>query len=177
MTCVNTIRHYTQGWKNGFRFPIEYWEIWNEPDLAVQFWTGTPEQYYVMYEEAARAIKALNPKLKVGGPACTGSLRKEYVEEFIKYCRDHKVSLDFFSWHSYGGRGKFNPYDFFRAARKVRRALDRYGFTKTENINDEWNAGIGPRNFSDTPRGAAFYASVLVNFLQIKLSAFRHYQV
>jgi len=57
-------------------------------------------QYYVFYEEAAKALKAANPKLKIGGPACTGSLRGQYVEGFIRYCRDHDVPLDFFSWHS-----------------------------------------------------------------------------
>jgi len=44
--CVQTMRHYTEGWNDGYRFPIQYWEIWNEPDLASQFWTGSPEQYY-----------------------------------------------------------------------------------------------------------------------------------
>ncbi len=168
--CVQTVRHYTQGWKEGFAYPIAYWEIWNEPDLAAQFWTGTPEQYYVMYEEAARAIKALNPKLKVGGPACTGGLREPYVEGFIRHCRDRNVPLDFFSWHSYGGRGDFNPYKYYTDAMRVRKALDRYGFDKTENINTEWNAGIKDRLFSDTPAGAAFYASTLACMLDAGLA-------
>lgn len=133
--------------------------------MSAQFWTGTPEQYYVMYEEAARAIKALDPKLKVGGPACTGSLREAWVEGFIRYCHDHKVPLDFFSWHSYGGRGDFNPYDHYRTARRIRKALDSNGFAKAENINTEWNAGISRRLFSHTPAGAAFYASTLACFL------------
>ncbi|TRZ99638.1 MAG: hypothetical protein D4R84_01555, partial [Rhodocyclaceae bacterium] len=78
--------------------------------LREQFWTGTPEQYWMMYEEAARAIKAFNPKLKVGGPGCTQRLREEYVAGFLSYCRKNNVPLDFFTWHSYGGRGEANPY-------------------------------------------------------------------
>ena len=27
--CLGTIRHYTEGWANGFDFQIPYWEIWN----------------------------------------------------------------------------------------------------------------------------------------------------
>ena len=162
---VGTVRHYTDGWADGFRFPITYWEIWNEPDLREQFWTGTPEQYYAMYEEAAKAIKAHNPKLKVGGPACTGALREPWVEGFIRYCRQHKAPLDFFSWHSYGGRGEFNPHTYYDAAARVRKALDRNGFTKAENICDEWNAGIKHRLFNHTPAGAAFYASALAAML------------
>jgi hypothetical protein len=167
--CAQTVRHYTEGWNNGFKFPIEYWEVWNEPDLAAQFWTGTPEQYYALYEEAARAVKAVNPKLKVGGPACTGGLREAYVERFIRYCAERKVPLDFFSWHSYGGRDEFNPFQFRRDAERIRRALDAAGFTQAENINTEWNAGIQQRLFSDTPRGAAFYASTLACLLDAGL--------
>jgi len=163
--CVGTVRHYTEGWADGFRFPIIYWEIWNEPDLRAQFWTGTPEQYYVLYEEAAKAIKAHNPKLKVGGPACTGGMREPWVEGFIRYCRDHQVPLDFFSWHSYGGREEFNPHTYYEAAVRVRKALDRSGFANAENICDEWNAGIRHRLFSHTPAGAAFYASTLASML------------
>jgi hypothetical protein len=162
---VQTMRHYTEGFADGYRFPIQYWEVWNEPDLAREFWTGTPEQYYVLYEETAKALKAANPRLKVGGPACTGALRREYVEEFIGYCREHDVPLDFFSWHSYGGRGQFNPYQYYRDAMRVRKALDEHGFERTENINTEWNAGIQHRLFSDTPAGAAFYASTLACLL------------
>lgn len=159
------VRHYTEGWHGGFKFPIEYWEIWNEPDLAAQFWTGTPAQYYALYEEAARAIKAVNPRLKVGGPACTGALRGAYVEDFLRHCAGRQVPLDFFSWHSYGGRDEFNPYQFRRDAERVRRALDAAGFKRAENIVTEWNAGIQQRLFSDTPRGAAFYASTLACLL------------
>lgn len=163
--CVQTARHYTAGWNGGFTFPIEYWEIWNEPDLAAQFWTGTPEQYYALYEEAARALKAFNPRLKVGGPACTGALRMPYVERFLRYCAERRVPLDFFSWHSYGGRDEFNPYQFRRDAERIRRALDTAGFRQAENIVTEWNAGIQQRLFSHTPAGAAFYASTLACLL------------
>ena len=122
--CVQVVRHYTEGWNEGFHHPIDYWEIWNEPDLAAQFWTGTPQQYYQLYEEAAKALKQHNPKLKVGGPACTGALREVYVEGFLRYCREHQVPLDFFSWHSYGERDEFNPRQFYRDAQRIRGALD-----------------------------------------------------
>lgn len=36
----NVIRHYTEGKWNGYRYDIEYWEIWNEPDLGPKMWTG-----------------------------------------------------------------------------------------------------------------------------------------
>lgn len=48
---------------------------------------------------------------------------------------------------------------------RVRMALDEHGFERAENINTEWNAGIQHRLFSDTPAGAAFYASTLACML------------
>ena len=30
--CEHIVRHYNEGWANGFRFGITYWEIWNEPE-------------------------------------------------------------------------------------------------------------------------------------------------
>ena len=49
--CEHVIRHYTEGWANGFHYDIKYWEIWNEPDNFEeinenQMWRGTKEQYY-----------------------------------------------------------------------------------------------------------------------------------
>ena len=48
--CEGIIRHYTEGWANGYHYNIRYWEIWNEPDFHFiqvknQMWRGTPEEY------------------------------------------------------------------------------------------------------------------------------------
>ena len=46
--CEHIIRHYTEGWANGFHYKITYWEIWNEADgRAKQMWTGTREELYM----------------------------------------------------------------------------------------------------------------------------------
>ena len=60
--------HYNQGWANGFHDNIRYWEFWNEPDLPL-FWTETPETFYSLYEKTARALKSIDPSIKVGGDA------------------------------------------------------------------------------------------------------------
>ncbi len=43
-------------------------EVWNEPNLDV-FWSGTPEEYFRLYDVSARAVKAVHPDLRVGGPS------------------------------------------------------------------------------------------------------------
>ena len=44
-------------------------EVWNEPNLVPHFWTGTRTEYFELYEATARALKAIDPQLKVGGPS------------------------------------------------------------------------------------------------------------
>src|SRR6478672_7546299 len=46
-----------------------YFEVWNEPNI--DFWNGVPRQksYFELYDHTARAIKAINGRLRVGGPA------------------------------------------------------------------------------------------------------------
>jgi xylan 1,4-beta-xylosidase len=129
--------HYNLGWSKGFRYKIRYWEFWNEPELL--FWGGTPEQFYSLYEKTARALKSVDPALKVGGDAkAIANDPGPYREGLIDYCAAHKVPLDFYSWHTYAD-GSADPYDAVRLARDIRGILDARGFTKAENILSEWN--------------------------------------
>lgn len=132
--CIGIIRHYNEGWADGFHYGIEYWEIWNEPDYSIKMWSGTHEQYYALYETASVAIKAYNPSLKIGGPAVARPAA-DFVPEFLEYCRARKLPLDFFSWHTYTA----DPEKIVSHARHIRTLLDEYGFTKTESHLNEWN--------------------------------------
>jgi len=129
--------HYNQGWANGFHDNIRYWEFWNEPEAL--FWSGTPEQFYSLYEKTARALKSVDPELKVGGDAAAfGYNPGPYREGFIDYCAAHKVPLDFYSWHTYAD-GSADPYDGVRISKNIQEILDARGFNKAENILSEWN--------------------------------------
>ncbi|MBQ1223318.1 MAG: hypothetical protein IIX84_03435, partial [Oscillospiraceae bacterium] len=33
VVCEHIIRHYNEGWADGYKLNIKYWEIWNEADL------------------------------------------------------------------------------------------------------------------------------------------------
>lgn len=76
--CEHIIRHYNEGWADGFHYGITYWEIWNEPENRAdpkknQMWTGTAEQYYELYDVTAKHLKAcFGDKIKVGGYAACG---------------------------------------------------------------------------------------------------------
>jgi xylan 1,4-beta-xylosidase len=76
-----------------------YFEVWNEPNI--DFWVGDPKQatYWELYDHTARALKAVNSGLRVGGPA---TAQAAWADAFIKHCVDQKVPVDFVSTHVYG---------------------------------------------------------------------------
>lgn len=182
--CLGIIRHYNEGWANGFRHDIRYWEIWNEPENRPAMWTGTDEQFLRLYATAAREIKQQFPQLKVGGPAFGYSgkfehgafVPSEFVLKFLELCRRDRVPLDFFSWHCYTDR----PMELAERARAIRQLLDRHGFARTESHLNEWNylpnnswAGLSKSATAETRQkfydamggapGAAFIVAALLN--------------
>ena len=81
-----------------------YFEVWNEPDI--DYWHGTPEDYYKLYDFAVAGVRAALPEAKVGGPASTGP-RGDHAYNFLRGFLDHisasnKVPLDFISFHAKG---------------------------------------------------------------------------
>ena len=71
--CEHIIRHYTEGWADGFNYDMQYFEIWGEPDAAANSpdnpcWGGTTEQFYEFYHTVATHLKSCFPHLKIGGP-------------------------------------------------------------------------------------------------------------
>lgn len=78
-----------------------YFEVWNEPDLGI-FFGGTQKDYFRLYETTACAIKRVDNALRVGGPS-TSACR--WVPEFLDFCKQNDVPVDFVSTHHYPGDG------------------------------------------------------------------------
>ncbi|MBE7053963.1 MAG: hypothetical protein E7391_06795 [Ruminococcaceae bacterium] len=137
--CEHIIRHYNEGWANGYKLNIQYWEIWNEPDLDREdnpykrTWTGTKMQFFDFYEVCAKYLKECFPNLKIGGPASCG--RVEWCEEFIEEMSKRNVPIDFFSWHVYCNE----PEQMIYRAGKIKECLVRCGYENTESNCNEWN--------------------------------------
>ena len=139
---TTTVRHWIDryGIHEVRRWPFE---VWNEPNLVPHFWTGTRTEYFELYEATAKAIKEIDPQLRVGGPSTSvfvpdARYAGEYhdpslevataeadspdsldwqpvwIHEFLAYCAERDVPLDFLSTHLYPtdyaadstGRGK-----------------------------------------------------------------------
>lgn len=135
--CEHIIRHYTQGWANGYKMKMTYWEIWNEPDLPpvaptgfAPTWSGTKEQFFEFYDIVATHLKEQFPNLKIGGPALAYNL--EWAEQFLSQL---KAPLDFFSWHSYACKVE----GILDLANKINALLEKCGYGNVESILNEWN--------------------------------------
>ena len=137
--CEHIILHFNEGWANGYRYGIEYWEIWNEPDLGADdpskspTWQGTKEQFFDLFAVAATYLKSKFPHLKIGGPALAWS--RDWAEDFLKEMHRRKVPIDFFSWHRYDK----NPRRLGEVCDIHREMLDRHGYSGAESILNEWN--------------------------------------
>jgi len=105
-----------------------YFEVWNEPNLSF-FWTGTKREYFRLYQVSAETLKAIDPQLRVGGPATSNFVpdarfdgeredpskhltwsredlnslewRAVWVEAFLAFCAEHALPVDFVSTHPY----------------------------------------------------------------------------
>lgn len=181
--CEHVIRHYNEGWADGYEMGITYWEIWNEPDSFTghktsfngsMMWQGTPEQYFELYEVAAKHLKAcFGDKIKVGGFASCGLYAAsvapkahgldvpgredgepsaaykffiDFFHNFLRHIKTTDTPMDFFSWHTYD-----NVSNAMIQADYCAKVLADYGYTDCEVHCNEWNTAHTPEN-----RGTSF---------------------
>lgn len=97
--CADLVRFINIELKTGVR----YWEVTNERD--VPYWRQLPPgrqpdvaALATIYNQAAVAMRAVDPTIKIGGPAACYPLPAKPLQEFVRLTRDN---LDFFSFHSY----------------------------------------------------------------------------
>ena len=183
--CEHVIRHYTEGWANGFHYNIRYWEIWNEPDneetiAQNHMWLGTKEQYYELYCTAAKHLKKCFPHLKIGGYGSCGfyALKKSFIAEanssprfdyfidfldgFLETIQKENAPLDFFSWHSYD-----NVENTAHYARYIKERLVAAGYPDAETSCNEWN--IKTRLYRGTAKHASLVCAQLLSFQNLPL--------
>ena len=137
--CEHIIRHYNEGWADGFELNIKYWEIWNEPDLDPddstnkRTWGGTKAQFFDLYEIAAKHLKSRFPHLKIGGPAL--AFDEEWADDFLCEMQKRGVPIDFFSWHVYCTE----PWHMIDKGYRIKALLEKHGYGDVETNLNEWN--------------------------------------
>ena len=124
-----------------------YFEVWNEPNIG--FWAGKPAQptYFKLYDHTARDLKAVSPRLRVGGPA---TAQAAWVPAFLAHARNDDVPVDFVSTHVYGddtAENVFHTHEKIPRSDMVCRAIDKVAaeikaspYPKLPLIFSEYNA-------------------------------------
>ena len=138
--CEHIIRHYNEGWADGFNYNIEYWEIWNEPDCrnadgSNPCWQGTDDQFIDFYEIAAKHLKSCFPGLKIGGPAFMSPWRNDFRKNFLKAVVERKIPMDFYSYHCYAKE----PREVYGTVLEAEESLKEVGLEGMYTILNEWN--------------------------------------
>jgi xylan 1,4-beta-xylosidase len=142
-----------------------YFEVWNEPNI--DFWNGIPrkQSYFELYAHTARALKAVSPRLRVGGPATAAAA---WVDDFLKYDAANHVPVDFVSSHGYADDTVQNlfhtdediPMDdrVCRAIEKVKRQIKSSSMPDLPLFWTEWNV-----QGMDESRDTTFVGPALAN--------------
>jgi xylan 1,4-beta-xylosidase len=132
-----------------------YFEVWNEPNCG--FWSGTYQEYFNLLKVTSDAIHAINPSLKVGGPAtCQSGL----IAETMDYIKNGTIKIDFISTHIY-------PTDFGPNNNTVLKTV----LTNVRNmvgnlplLYTEYNDGLYSNpSYHDTPFAASFILKNIVD--------------
>lgn len=133
-----------------------YFEFWNEPNLD-GFWERADQQaYFDYYVLTARIIKAIDPRLRVGGPSTAGAA---WVPEFLDHARRHDAPVDFVTTHAYGVEGGFldeygqddnrlsrSPDAVIGEVRNVRAQIEASHRPGLPLFFTEWSASYNPRD-------------------------------
>lgn len=152
-------------------------EVWNEPNLD-SFWHGTREEYFELYRSSVKAVKAVDSRLKVGGPSTSGADFRDdlnYLKAFIGFCSENKLPVDFFSAHPYptywpldtNGNEKMGymaETSTIEHLDNIRKVVDSSSYSGAQIHLTEWNSSPSPRDLiHDTPFMAPF---ILYNISQ-----------
>jgi xylan 1,4-beta-xylosidase len=113
-----------------------YFEVWNEPNL--DFWAGEPKQqtYFQLYDHTSLAIKRVNSRLRVGGPA---TAQAAWVTAFLEHCHENKIPVDFVSTHVYAND---TAMDVFHTNEEISR--DQMVCRAVRKVHDEIAASATP---------------------------------
>ncbi len=200
--CEHIVRHYNEGWADGFTYGIKYWEIWNEPENNVkplnQMWTGTDEQFYELYDVTAKHLKeCFGDSIKVGGYGASGcygifyhperyGLNEPAREKDERYDNDmHRIEflygfMDYIKEHN-------SPIDFFswhsyansmktyKIGLFIERVLEQYGYGDIELQLNEWN-NSHTREEKGTSLASAKAGSMMCLLQKTKTNILCHYQ-
>ncbi len=149
-------------------------EVWNEPNLP-GFWEHADmQEYFRLFHSTFQAVKEVDERFRVGGPAVCGGSDEVWIKAFMEFCHERKIPVDFVTRHHYttelperaGHYGYAALQDTeggFANLRTTRDIIDRYPEYRGMEIHiTEFNTSYIPNcPLHDTNQNAAFIARQL----------------
>jgi hypothetical protein len=153
---IQAFTKYVAWMVDHFRGRVEYYEIWNEPNI--EYWnpTANPEEYGRLFKAAAAAIHRTDPKAKAVFGGLSGA-ESEFAKRALDAC-DCAADIDVFAYHNYPGYGhNLNPEavhadaDTNPSSKPMRDMVRSYRGMRSDLVfwDDEFNDGIPSWKGSD----------------------------
>ena len=164
------IRKLVQHWVERYGLDevrLWFFEVWNEPNLTA-FGSGKQSDYFELYRYTVQAIKGVDDALQVGGPATAANA---WVGEFIAFCKQQDLPVDFITTHhyptdSFGQPGDDTVKQLAESTRSVLREETRKVRREAGTLPvyyTEWCTSSNPRDpMHDDPYAAAFIVKTVL---------------
>lgn len=159
-----------------YTWPIE---VWNEPNLPGFWKDADKEEYFKLFKVSFNAIKELDARFQVGGPAICGVDDENWMRDFLNFCRDEDLAIDFVTRHHYtselpetdGHYSYVKLHDLdgnMYPIKRSREIMQEYPQFKDLTMHiTEFNTSYVPNaGIHDTNYNAAYVADLLAKFGQ-----------
>jgi hypothetical protein len=83
-----------------YKGKVGAWCIWNEPNLADRFWSGTPEEFFILTKAAAAAIREVDPGAVIMGGALN-TLANDNIWTRGLFESGAMDQIDYIAYHPY----------------------------------------------------------------------------
>jgi xylan 1,4-beta-xylosidase len=170
---VVTLKHLMEryGADEVISWPIE---VWNEPNLK-DFWKDSDmQEYFRLFKCTFLAIKELDSRFRIGGPAVCGGTDAVWIQAFLEFCKENQLAVDFVTRHHYTimPPEKIGHYDYVELhdpdtslseLKSTREIVDSFEEYKGLEIHiTEFNTSYTPRApIHDTNQNAAYISYLL----------------
>lgn len=153
----NWAKHYNEN------YGIRYFEVWNEPDFS-EFFKGSRDDYFKMYQYAVKGIRRAVPEARVGGPALAGNMG--WIGPFLDFVIANSLPLNFISYHSQNNG--YNDTKYYERYLSVVNELDNRGMDSVEVHLNEFSYDLDPSPGSSYDRSecAAWFAGTFKHILE-----------
>ena len=201
--CEHIIRHYNEGWADGFYYGIKYWEIWNEPDghRIVEkntMWRGTKEEFFELYKTTSLHLRnCFGEAIKIGGFASCGFYKIKEKQDVTgaafgvqKELTDWDIRInyfiEFFEDFVAFVKAEELPFDFFsyhsyssvkdniKMQSYAEKYLEDAGFGNVEIHLNEWNTNTN-RQTRGTSLACSSAVALMCAMQNMKMSMMCYY--